>query len=593
MSQFIEEKYQIENKKINLKKIKKKNLYKKDKIKIAILGGSTTDLIKNSLSKYLAINNIEGIFFQSEYNQFYFEGINPSEKLKKFKPQIIYIHSTTSNIEEFPLVGSRNKEVEKLINKVFSKYKSIWDNLTKKFNCTIIQNNFEYLPFSSLGNLESSKAYGKINFLNRINLKFFDESNKMKNLIISDINLLSAKIGIDKWYDDSFYFNYKYTLSHEAIPILAHSLLKTIISIIGKAKKCLVVDFDNTIWGGIIGEIGPEEIEIGNGSPVGEIFLRFQNYILDLTKKGVILAGCTKNDHKTAISGLKNKSCILKENDFSIIKANWENKTENIRAISKQLNIGLDSIVFVDDSKFEREFVKSQLPMVEVPNIGVDPEKYIFHLDRAKYFENIDLSKEDLVRSSFYATNIKRENEKVKHSNYNSYLKSLKMETNLRKFEKKNINRITQLINKTNQFNLTTKRFRLQEVVKISRKSDFITISGDLKDEFGDNGLVAVLIGKKKNNSLDIIIWLMSCRVFNRNLEFAIFDHLIKLCKKKKINKIYGNYIKSGKNFIVKNFFETLGFKKIKNEKNNTKWEYKIYNKYVNKNKIIKIKNGK
>ena len=585
MYQFIEKKYQSKDIKISLKG-NKKNLKIKNKIRIAILGGSTTDLIKNTLLEYLAINNIEGTFFQSEYNQFYFEGINPSKKLKAFKPQIIYIHSTTANIEEFPYIGASSNQVEKLINKTFNKYKSIWSNLTKKFNCIIIQNNFEYIPFSSLGNLESTKVYGKINFLTKLNLKFFEKSNTMKNLVINDINFLSAKIGIDKWHDDSFYFNYKYVLGHEAIPLLSHNILKIIISIVGKSKKCLVVDFDDTIWGGIIGEVGSSGIEIGNNSPLGEIFLRFQKYIHDLTTRGVILAGCTKNDYKTAISGLRNKFNILKEENFAIIKANWENKVENILAISKQLNIGLDSIVFIDDSKFERELVRSQLPMVEVPNIGNDPEKYIFHVDRAKYFENVSLSKEDFSRSSYYKTNVKRDSEKVKFKNYESYLSSLKMKTDLKKFQKKDMDRITQLINKTNQFNLTLKRVNLEEVVSISKDSNFLTISGNLEDKFGDNGLITLLIGKIKNQTIDIVIWLMSCRVFNRNLEFALFDHLIYSCQNKGISTIYGNYVKGKKNFIVKDFYKTLDFKKVKN-----KWEYKITKKYIKKNKIIKIIN--
>ena len=585
MNQFIEDKYKISDIKLNLK-VNKKN---KNQIKIAILGGSTTNLIKNTLSEHLLINNLKGIFFESDYNQFYFEGIKPSKKLKEFKPQIIYIHTTSANIEEFPRVGLSKNEVDKLINKTFKKYQSIWTNLTKKFNCTIIQNNFEYLPFSSLGNLESTKAYGKVNFLTKLNLKFFEEANNKKNLVINDINLLSAKIGIDKWCDDSFYFNYKYTLSHEAIQVLSHTILKIIMSVIGKSKKCLVLDFDNTIWGGIIGEVGSDNIEIGNNSHLGEIFLRFQKYIYDLTLKGVILAGCTKNDHNTAILGLKNKQNILKEKYFSVIKANWNNKAENILSISKELNIGLDSIVFIDDSKFERELVKTQLPSVEVPNIGNDPEKYIFHLDRAKYFENVNLSKEDFARSSYYKNNAKRESEKIKFKNYEDYLSSLKMESELKKFKKENINRITQLINKTNQFNLTVKRFNLKEVVSMSKNSNFFTISGNLKDKFGDNGLVTVLVGKITKDRVDVILWLMSCRVFNRNLEFAVFDNLVKYCKNKKILKIYGYYNKDKKNFIVENFYRDLGFKKISGKKSASKWEYKIIKKYVNKNKIIKI----
>ena len=591
MNQFFEEKYQLKDTKINLKK--KKYSHSKNKIRIAILGGSTTDLIKKKLFKYLAINNIEGIFYQSEYNQYYFEGINPSKKLKAFKPQFIYIHSTTENIEEFPTVGSSSRLVEKLINKTFSKYKSIWKTLTKKFNCTIIQNNFEYIPFSSLGNLDSTEVYGKINFLTQLNMKFFKESNLMKNLVINDINLISAKFGIDKWHDDSFYFNYKYTLSHEAVPVLTHNILKIIISIIGKSKKCLVLDFDNTIWGGIVGEIGSDRIEIGNNSPLGEVFLRFQKYIHDLTAKGIILAACTKNDYKIAISGLRNKSNILKERDFSIIKANWKNKVENILEISKQLNIGLDSMVFIDDSKFERELVRSQLPMVEVPNIGDDPEKYIFHIDRAKYFENVSLSKEDFARSSYYKTNIKRESEKIKFKNYDNYLSSLKMETVLKEFKRSDTSRITQLINKTNQFNLTVKRLNLEDVIKISKNLNFLTISGNLIDKFGDNGLVTVLVGKIKKQAIDITIWLMSCRVFNRNLELALFDHLVSLCQKKGISTIYGYYTKGKKNFIVKNFYETLGFKKVKSKKMGNKWEFKITKKYITKNKMIKVNSEK
>ena len=592
MDRFLEEKYQSKDIKINSKK-NKKNSYVKSKIRIAILSGSTTDLIKNNLSEYLAINNIEGIFFQSEYNQFYFEGIKPSKKLKAFKPQIIYIHSSTVNIEEFPTVGSSPKQVAKLINKTFNKYKSIWVALAKKFNCTIIQNNFEYIPFSSLGNLESTKIYGKINFLTKLNLKFFEQSNLMKNLVINDINLLSSKIGIDKWYNDSFYFNYKYVLSHEAIPILSHSILKIIISIIGKSKKCLIVDFDNTIWGGIVGEIGSNNIEIGNNSPLGEIFLRFQKYIYDLTTKGVILAGCSKNDYKTAISGLCNKSNFLKEKDFSIIIANWKNKAENILLISKKLNISLDSIVFIDDSNFERELVRSQLPMVEVPDIGKEPEKYIFHIDRAKYFENVNLSKEDFTRSSYYKTNAKRESEKIKFKNYDDYLTSLKMTTDLKKFKEGDISRITQLVNKTNQFNLTTRRLSFKEITDISKSSNFLTISGNLRDKFGDNGLTTVFIGKIKKQTTDIVVWLMSCRVFNRNLELALFDHLISLCQNKGISTIYGYYIKSEKNFIVKDFYKTLGFKKVKSQKNEDKWEFKIAEKYDKKNKIIRIINEK
>jgi|TARA_B110001452_G_scaffold109446_1_gene90818 FkbH-like protein len=571
----------------NLKKKNHKN--NKIKIKIAILGGSTTKLIKENLEIFLKDRNLDPKFYESDYNQFYYEGIKPSKTLKKFNPNFIYIHTSSLNIDEFPEVESKKKQSEKLIENTFNKYRSIWTNLSKNFDCNIIQNNFEMLSLTSLGNLDSSKHYGKINFITKLNLKFFEYSNKVNNLIIQDINLISAQYGLDKWHDDSFYFNYKYALNHEAIPTLTKNITKIIESQIGKSKKCLLLDFDNTLWGGVIGEIGWKNIQIGNDSALGQVYLRFQKYVFELMSKGVILAGCTKNDNDVALSGFKNDSNILKKKHFSIIKANWENKAKNIMEISKELNIGLDSMVFIDDSKFERELVKKQLPMVEVPNIGDDPEKYIFYLDREKYFENSKLSNEDLQRTSFYKTNIEREKDQNNFKDYNEYLKSLKMKSNLKSFKNENIDRIYQLINKTNQFNLTTKRMNINETKNIIDNSNFLTFAGNLNDKFGENGIVTILIVKIKKNKVEIIQWLMSCRVFNRGLEFAIFDQLISWCKNNSILTIQGLYIPTKKNFIVKNFYKNLGFNKINRNNNNTIWEFKIPKKYIIKNNNIKI----
>ena len=297
-----------------MKKLKKNN-YKnnKIKIKIAILGGSTTELIKNNLEIFLKDKNLDPKFYESDYNQFYYDGIKPSKKLKKFNPDFIYIHTSSINIDEFPKIESEKKQSEKLIENTFNKYRSIWINLSKNFNCNIIQNNFEMLSLTSLGNLDSSKHYGKINFLTKLNLKFFEYSNKVNNLIIQDINLMSAQYGLDKWHDDSFYFNYKYVLSHEAIPILTKNITSIIESLIGKSKKCLILDFDNTLWGGIIGEVGWKNIQIGNDNAIGQVYLRFQKYIFELMSKGIILAGCTKNENSVALSGFKNNSNLLKK----------------------------------------------------------------------------------------------------------------------------------------------------------------------------------------------------------------------------------------------------------------------------------------
>ena len=564
-----------------------KNKIPKKSINVAILGGSTTDLIKKTLSKLMLANKIKVNIYESNYNQFYFEAINISKKLKSFNPDIIYIHITNKNIEPFPKVEDSDAKISKLLKQNIEKFHNIWKSLTKEFNCTIIQNNFEFLNYSSLGNLDSSKNYGKINFINQLNAALYKKIQNFNNIIINDINLISSRFGLKKWQDDTLYFNYKYALSFDAIQVLAYSISRIILSLLGKSKKCLVVDFDNTIWGGVIGEVGERNIEIGNDSPRGEIFLRFQKYLLDLTSIGIILAGCTKNEYKVAASGLKNKNCIIKENNFAVIQANWKNKAENIRIIAKKLNIGLDSIVFVDDSKFERESVKTQLPMVAVPEIGEDPENFIHNLDILNYFEKSILSKEDLKRSNYYENNFKREQIKTKYKDYKEYLKSLKMKSLFKNFNKFNMTRVVQLINKTNQFNLTMKRMSEKDVLKISNDKDYLTISANLEDKFGDNGIVTILIAEIKKRRLEIKSWLMSCRVFNRNLEIALFDQLIILCKKKGIENIHGTFIPSDKNNIVKNFYASLNFKK--NGKN--KWKFKVEKKYKKQEKIIKVIN--
>tara|TARA_B110000438_G_scaffold302930_1_gene362323 strand:- start:72 stop:1778 length:1707 start_codon:yes stop_codon:yes gene_type:complete len=564
-----------------------KNKIPKKSINVAILGGSTTDLIKKTLSKLMLANKIKVNIYESNYNQFYFEAINISKKLKSFNPDIIYIHITNINIEPFPKVEDSDAKISKLLKQNIEKFHNIWKSLTKEFNCTIIQNNFEFLNYSSLGNLDSSKNYGKINFINQLNAALCKKIQNFNNIIINDINLISSRFGLKKWQDDTLYFNYKYALSFDAIQVLAYSISRIILSLLGKSKKCLVVDFDNTIWGGVIGEVGEKNIEIGNDSPRGEIFLRFQKYLLDLTSIGIILAGCTKNEYKVAASGLKNKNCIIKENNFAVIQANWKNKAENIRIIAKKLNIGLDSIVFVDDSKFERESVKTQLPMVAVPEIGEDPENFIHNLDILNYFEKSILSKEDLKRSNYYENNFKREQIKTKYKDYKEYLKSLKMKSLFKNFNKFNMTRVVQLINKTNQFNLTMKRMSEKDVLKISNDKDYLTISANLEDKFGDNGIVTIFIAKIKKRRLEIKSWLMSCRVFNRNLEIALFDQLIILCKKKGIENIHGTFIPSDKNNIVKNFYASLNFKK--NGKN--KWKFKVEKKYKKQEKIIKVIN--
>jgi len=592
MSVFLKEllEYPLDREYIFRKKNKIKNeLLKKSNlkdIKIAILGGSTTSELKIMIEIFFINIGIRPVFYESDYNKYYEESVFDNNNLKKFSPEIIYLHTSIVNIEKFPDINSSSENVEDLLKNEINKYKSIWQSLLNKYNATIIQNNFE-LPFNrSLGNLDATILNGKTSFINKLNIEVSKEINSKKNIYLNDINYLSAFIGLDNWHDKKLWCIAKYAMSMDGIIEIGFNLSKIVSSIVGKSKKCLVLDLDNTCWGGVIGDDGVCNIAIGNENAYSESFQLFQIYIKELHKRGVTLAVCSKNDLKNAKEGFTHPSSILKLDDFTSFKANWDTKDLNIIDISKEINIALDSLVFIDDNNAEREFVKSQLPHVSVPNVGSDVIQFIDYIDRNGYFEPISLSDDDISRNKYYKDNKKRFKEESNFKSYDEFLISLKMTAEIEKFKPIYLDRIAQLTNKTNQFNLTTKRYTIGEIENIASNSKYIQIYGKLFDKYGDNGLIAVTIGSIKNNECHLDLWLMSCRVLKRDMEFAMLDEVVRLCKEKGISEITGYYYKSAKNSMVSDLYDKFGFTLIKTNNEDTVWKLDISN-YENKNKYI------
>lgn len=573
------------------KKIKKELLNLKNNansVKIAILGGSTTSEIKDILELFLLNENLNPIFYESGYNK-YFEEIMFENNLEKFNPDIIFIHTSFRNIMNLPNIIDDINMVESKINEIYIKYETLWDTIQKKYNCIIIQNNFEYPQFRLLSNSDCSDNRGYIYFVNELNKKFTKYKNENNNFYINDINYISSNIGLMRWYDNNIWFNYKYAMSFEGIVYLCKSISNIIKSLYGKDKKCLLLDLDNTLWYGVIGDDGINKINMSIGNAIGESYRYFQDYILNLNSKGVQLAIVSKNNYETAMQGLKHYDMIIDVDKFISKKINWNHKFINIQEISNEISLGLDSFVFIDDNETERESIKFQLPQVTVPNIGNDVVKYINYIELNGYFEYSNISQEDKLRNKYYKDNEKRNNELVNFSDYNDFLKSLNMIAEISNFKEIYLERITQLINKTNQFNLTSKRMSLEEVKNIYYSKNRINIYCRLKDKFGDNGLISVISGYIENDSLFIDLWLMSCRVIKKDVEKAMFDELIKICKQNNIKYINAYYLKTPKNALVENHYDKLGFDseysddKIK--------EYKIIvnniNYNLNKNIII------
>jgi FkbH-like protein len=556
---------------------------------IAILGGSTTSEIKIILELFLLDIGIKPNFYESEYNKFYEDALFGSDVLDKFNPDIVYIHTTNKNIVEYPRLNNNIDEVFALINNEVERYKSIWSSLSK-YNCPIIQNNFDYRRNRSLGNLDSCDIHGKTYFINQLNDKFSQEARTIKHLYINDINYLSSYIGLKNWFDKSLWHHAKYALSMSSIPELAFNLSKIINSIFGKSKKCLVLDLDNTCWGGVIGDDGLDGISIGLETAISESFTSFQRYVQELKLRGVILAVCSKNDFQNAKEGFEHPDSVLKFDDFTSFKSNWNPKHQNILEIANEINIGVDSIVFIDDNPIERDLVSSQVPSSSVPNIGNDVIDFIDHIDRNGYFEPISLLADDINRNKYYKDNIKRSQEQSIFKSYDDFLVSLKMTAEINSFSSIYLSRITQLINKTNQFNLTTRRYTASEIKTIGSSDKYIKIYGKLTDKYGDNGLIAITIGKIKENKCHIDLLLMSCRVLKRNMEFAMLDEVVKQCKEKNVLEIIGYYYQSSKNNMVANLYEEFGFELGSTIGEDTIWRLDI-SSYENKNILIGIKN--
>ena len=571
--------------------------------KIAVLGGSTTHDFVRMLELFLLDYGISPQFYESEYNQYYQDAMFDPEELASFAPDLIYIHTDYRNIQNFPTPAMAAADVDSLLDAEYDRFEAMWLHLIEKYHCAVIQNNFEYPFYRVMGNMEAVDSRGSVRFINRLNEKFAVFAETHDGFYIHDINYLAASYGLDKWIDPAFWNMYKYMCSMKAIPEFAFDLSHIMKAIWGKNKKSLVLDLDNTLWGGIVGDDGPEGLELGEETALGETYLEFQRYIKAHKDIGVILNVDSKNEEENALAGLEHPAGILKPDDFIYIRANWEPKDRNLVSIAADLNILPDSMVFVDDNPAERMIVEEQVPGVAVPEIG-NPEEYIRNLDKNGFFEVIAISEDDKKRNEMYKANAERAKQQASFADYGEYLSSLDMSAQIAPFDPMFYNRISQLTNKSNQFNLTTKRCTVADIENYATADDYITLYGQLSDKFGDNGIVSLLMGRIDDTVLHMELWLMSCRVLKRDMEFAMLDGIVAAAKAKGVNRIRGYYYKTAKNAMVKEFYKTMGFELVGRAidlcgseavacdtltEEDTVWELDITGEWENKNKYISV----
>lgn len=493
--------------------------------KIAILSGSTTSLVSRLLKLFLLNNGIKAEILEGHFGNFFIDAMNPSAELIAFEPDVIYIHSSRVNLKSFGNLRSfeASDDGHSLVDNEVSQSLKIWKSLSDKFDCWVIHNNFDLSPESPLGNSEATEDFGHNYATTEINRRLVSESKNFAQVLIHDLNSLSASIGLDEWWSSRDWIQYGLAVSTMAHPRLGFSLASVITSVLGESKKCLVLDFDNTLWGGVIGEVGINGIELGPDSSRGKAFLEFQLTIKDLASRGVLIAGCTKNEMKNALSGLNHPNSILKPEDFAVIEASWDPKPIAIRRIIENLNFGMRAFVFVDDSKIEVHSVKTEFP--EIETILLDskfPEKYSSMVLRPRYFESLKLTKEDISRKGTQATPRVKKLKNASTYDHMQMLKDLNAVATIGRPTSDQLERVLQLVNKTNQFNLNGIRRTPLEIKKFAEDADSLVLVGEFKDDLTNYGLTTVIGGRFEGGSFKVEIWVMSCRTFDRYLEHAM-----------------------------------------------------------------------
>lgn len=545
-------------------------------VKFAILGSFTTKQLADFIDLFLFAAGVEAEIYECEYGTFRQEILDTQSGLHQFAPQILFLATTWRDLGRRPEFDSSTDDVAGLVEAECADWAALWRKANEALGCQIIQNNFTMPAWRAFANHESRQAGSPARHIALVNQTM--ASMAPSYVTIHDVDYLACLAGRWRWDDPRFYHNAKLPCDPESLVDYAHSVASLVAAQLGLAKKCLVLDLDNTLWGGVIGDDGVGGICLGQGNPVGEAFLEFQKYALGLRRRGVLLAVCSKNQHETAWDAFaKHPEMALRQGDFSCFMANWNDKASNLRAIAQQLNIGLDSLVFIDDNSAERAIARQLVPEVAVPELPEDVTGYIRAIEQHHYFQVLSVGTEDFQRTAFYQADKARCEVQSSAADIESFLRSLEMKARVAPISPVTLERSAQLIQRSNQFNLTTRRRSAAELTRLTGDAAWITRTVSLADRFGDNGLISVLLAFVQDGALQIDTWLMSCRVLKRGVEQFLLNNICAAARERGLRVVRGEYIPTSKNALVREHYAGLGFSKTGAEANGTtRWELRL-----------------
>jgi FkbH-like protein len=544
-----------------LKKNLKKDFTGFKKIKIAILGDSASQFLANAIKGYGYECQINFDIYEADYNQIDLQIFDASSELYEFAPEYIFINRSSEKLlKDFNKKDKAGQE--HYAEHIAGLTKQYFDTVAGKLRAKIIINTFPEINDSVFGNYAGKVTSSFIYQLRKTNMELMQLCREYKDAFLCDLALLQSEHGYRFVFDPKMYVNADMVYSIDFLPYIAKSITDVILSVSGTFKKCLILDLDNTTWGGIIGDDGIEGIQVGYLG-IGKVFTELQLWAKQLKQRGIIVAVCSKNTEEIAKEPfLNHPDMVLRMDDIAVFVANWETKVDNIRYIQSILNISFDSMVFVDDNPFEREMVKSGIPDITVPELPEDPAEYMLYLRGLNLFETATVTEEDEVRTKQYQEEAQRNILLKSFENETDFLANLGMVSVPKAIDQFNIPRVAQLSQRSNQFNLRTIRYTEEDIKLISADPGYYTLTLALKDRFGDHGLIGVVILKKQDDkTLFIETWIMSCRVLKRGMENFTLNTIVELASLHNFEHITGEYIPTKKNQIVKDHYSNLGFR--------------------------------
>ena len=551
-----------------LKKAKRKIEADWKEVRIAILGDHATQFIKEALIGYGAISKLNYNVYEADYSQIDQEILDADSELYNFNPEIVIVTNSVYKLEQS---FHHSKNQDSFANSFLDKVEGWMEALKNNTKAKIISSTFPELPDAVFGNFASKVNSSFLYQLRVLNLELMKLSAQNGNLFLCDVAALYGVYGQNTAKSAQMYINADMIFSLDFIPVFTKQLNDIILALRGKFNKCLILDLDNTTWGGIVGDDGVENIKIGDLG-IGKAFSKLQTWAKALKERGVILCICSKNDEANAKEPFeKHPDMVLRLEDISVFVANWENKASNIRNIQEILNIGFDSVVFLDDNPFERNLVRLELPDVIVPELPEDPAEYLDYLLSLNLFETVSFSENDKDRTKQYQAEAERVSSVAKFANIDEYLASLEMVSDVKEVDSFSLPRVAQLTQRSNQFNLRTQRYTDEDLKSMIESKEYIAISYTLVDKYGDNGLISAVVLKKEKDFIFVDTWIMSCRVLKRTMEPFVLNTIVEEAKKLGYSKLIGEYLPTAKNGMVKDHYKNFGF-----EEKEGRWELNI-----------------